>query len=629
MTAVANEKTEIIQSAANSSTSFNFTRKLSGSVLFITGLALVIISFAAAYHLMFANTSLPQWFTNAVHQAVEKIGARNFHAIIAITCGSGMIFLGIGVKKLSTIELTKKKVMAVETIHRSNIEFFVQHANEHSRKFTIIKENGIQKIEKASSLLSIIRFLFRRMNDYSNPLISALNNSVGYFNSQESLENTNAWQITAAKYNHYTTTSPSFNKLVSVTPQQLSEKNSLNRLKSVTREEARIKEQENEGSRFQTQPIYNKGKWYYMEKQPNHGIEAAFIFMETQAKRLARALTFGKYFQYQTDRELQEAYLWHKPELDPEEPTVQNIGHATLLFQMNGINILTDPIFGDLNPILYPRKTKPGLHFNELPLIDVILISHNHRDHCDIASLKMLVPHQPIMLVPEGDKYLFEDLGFTHVYEKKWWEKTVIQRGEKSVDFFSLPARHWSGRKGFDAQKSITCSWAFKVTDQNEAVYFRGDSANIPVNTMTEIKQFVGVPITANFEPGGPNYRRRWMQSTHQSVLDSMLSHFEVAEKTTTYLMHHNAYELGTDRFDEAIKIKDQILDYLQSYKTDPISDLTIKKKAVLPSFVRKELDEGKFEKIQTIGLDFFITQMATAFLSPKIGERFTLFKAN
>jgi hypothetical protein len=221
-------------------------------------------------------------------------------------------------------------------------------------------------------------------------------------------------------------------------------------------------------------------------------------------------------------------------------------------------------------------------------------------------------------LVPHGDYKLFRNLGFEHVIEHQWWKTTTLHSVGKTMQFHAVPAKHWSGRGACDAQESLICSWVFHRQDHEGAIYFRGDTADIPETYMMDIKEFVPVPILANFEPGGPNHTRKWMESTHQSVLDSMFSCFEVTdqpENCTTYLMHHNAYELGTDRFNEALIIKDKILAYLKGNLAEES----------LPAFVREELQAGKVERINAIGVDRFISHIEEHFLSPKIGERVKL----
>lgn len=291
------------------------------------------------------------------------------------------------------------------------------------------------------------------------------------------------------------------------------------------------------------QPHYENGKWYHSHSEPDHIVEAMCIFTATHLNRLGRLVTFGQCCKYfSQDETEQEIYQNDPPMVSTPQPSVQNIGHATLLFQVGGLNVLTDPVFDDLNPVLYPLKTKLGLTPDQLPPIDVVLLSHNHRDHCDIDSLIQLLPHQPIVLVPRGDFKLIKDLGFTQVYDHDWWTTTLISRGDEKFVFHAVPACHWSRRGAFDAHESLICSWVFKRVSDEGAIYFRGDTAVIPPLVMNQTLQFVDSPIRANFEPGGPNHRRSWMESTHQSVLDSMLSHFEVTdrpEQGATYLMLH------------------------------------------------------------------------------------------
>ena len=75
-----------------------------------------------------------------------------------------------------------------------------------------------------------------------------------------------------------------------------------------------------------------------------------------------------------------------KPVEQSKEPVITWIGHASFLIQMGGINILTDPIFGDAS-IFFPRILPPGISLEHLPRIDYVVLSHNHRDHCDLKSL--------------------------------------------------------------------------------------------------------------------------------------------------------------------------------------------------------------------------------------------------
>ena len=97
--------------------------------------------------------------------------------------------------------------------------------------------------------------------------------------------------------------------------------------------------------------------------------------------------------------------------------------------------MITDPVEGDLAPLLYPRMTKEGdlidgTNEKRLPKIDVVIISHNHRDHVSEETLKRLVKQQPKMIGPEGDEALFIGLGFTNVVGIKWWEQATISNDQ-------------------------------------------------------------------------------------------------------------------------------------------------------------------------------------------------------
>lgn len=189
------------------------------------------------------------------------------------------------------------------------------------------------------------------------------------------------------------------------------------------------------------------------------GWEAFKIFMETQLKRLLRLITFGltnKYLahgetyndiyapneflnlknQLKSGQITRDSYAEEMRELvDDSDNYIVNLGHATQLLKMNGMTILTDPVFANLNWLLYPSKTRPGLSVKDLPVMDAIVISHNHRDHVDEGSLKKLIKKNPDMkvFVPEGDRSLFIKLGFKpeNVFPTEWYSHMVISKGDE------------------------------------------------------------------------------------------------------------------------------------------------------------------------------------------------------
>lgn len=489
-------------------------------------------------------------------------------------------------------------MLAISTLAAKNLHVVMENHDLDPRRFQVTGTD-VPIIHKIGMLLSLFQWIGITKESAADSLRDSLNQSV------EILNDNVPPPILAAKYNRFVETSTHQDGYVLMGHNR--------------RKWGKFVKSVKKNSDHLTQPIYKQGRWYHMEHQANHSPEATVIFCETQLKRLIRFLSLNTYCNYFSQNESADAiYQRDQPTSYAKVPTVQNIGHATLLFQMGEMNILTDPVFGDLNTLLYPRQTMPGLEIRKLPPIDVILISHNHRDHCNLESLKQLVPHQPQMLIPKGDFKLFKDLGFTNVHEHEWWMTTTIACKGDVVDFHSVPARHWSGRGMADVQTSLMCSWVFKRQKDRGAIYFRGDTAAIPEEIMREIRHFVEEPIMANFEPGGPNYSRRWMESTHQSVLDSMMSCFEVnpePKECMTFLMHHNTFELGSDRFNEALIIQEQIFAFLKG-------ELVF---ADLPEFVQKEWDNTIGKLIEGFGAKQFIRHMRGHFHSLKIGQKVKL----
>jgi N-acyl-phosphatidylethanolamine-hydrolysing phospholipase D len=162
-------------------------------------------------------------------------------------------------------------------------------------------------------------------------------------------------------------------------------------------------------------------------------------------------------------------------DLDPGAATVTWVGHSTLLVQVAGANLLTDPHWGDrASPFSFagPRRlNRPGLDFDRLPPIHLVLISHDHYDHLDLGTVKRLAAtHDPLFLVPLGLKQWFADNGMTRVEELDWWEGTE-RRGLRLV---CVPAQHFSQRTPWDGNRRLWASWA--VIAPQRRFYFGGDT---------------------------------------------------------------------------------------------------------------------------------------------------------
>lgn len=160
------------------------------------------------------------------------------------------------------------------------------------------------------------------------------------------------------------------------------------------------------------------------------------------------------------------------------EATLTWIGHASFLIQISGLNILTDPhLTARASPVGFAgpkRWVEPGLRFDDLPPIDIIVISHNHYDHLDIDTVTRLFEMQPDappqFFVPLGLKDWFHDLGIHSVTEMDWWQETDY----KKARIGPLPVQHFSGRGAADRNETLWAGWLLKIAGKK--LFFAGDT---------------------------------------------------------------------------------------------------------------------------------------------------------
>jgi len=291
------------------------------------------------------------------------------------------------------------------------------------------------------------------------------------------------------------------------------------------------------------QPIMKGGCFFNdaQEDRYKHMKDAVQIVAATAAARL-----FGK--SYDTGN-ISQWVQRDKPIERSESLQVQWIGHASFLIQVNNMNILTDPVFYNLHGLLYPRKTLVGIDPDNLPHIDFVLISHNHRDHVDDKSLAVLKAHQPIMLVPRGTKKYFENLGFHDVREHMWWESCSFAKDDYEVDFTFVPGVHWSGRTMLDVHTSLWGGWIIKTSEST--LYFAGDSG-FKEEIFKAIAEYAGT-IDCALLPIGPCQPRELMCHSHMSPEEAVRV-FKVLDANLFIPMHWGTFGLGPDVFDTPVK---------------------------------------------------------------------------
>jgi len=230
-----------------------------------------------------------------------------------------------------------------------------------------------------------------------------------------------------------------------------------------------------------------------------------------------------------------------------DAPRITWLGHATFLIQIGGITILTDPIFGNLS-FLFPRILPSTMGVENLPHIDVVLISHNHRDHMDTASLLALKQRfeKLQIFVPWGDKAWFDKRGFAHVSEYLWGDRQSVRSQvmpNSVANFTFLPAWHWSQRGLFDKNKSLWGSWMIECNGYH--IYFAGDTAYSPhFKAIAHAFPTIDVALM----PIGPCEPRPWMRKSHVDAHEACQAFIDL-NAHIFIPMHWGTFAFGEDHF--------------------------------------------------------------------------------
>lgn len=225
------------------------------------------------------------------------------------------------------------------------------------------------------------------------------------------------------------------------------------------------------------------------------------------------------------------------------------INHSTVLIQTDHLNILTDPVYSlRTSPIQWVgpiRRREPGIHFNQLPHIDVVLISHNHYDHLDINTLAALnKKFHPLIIVPLGDKAMLYAHRIFHVVELDWWQEYKINH--LTITF--LPARHSTARFLNDFDKTLWGSYGLKI--DHTKIYFGGDSGYGP--HYKKIRKRWGSPDLA-FLPIGAYEPRYLLHHDHLNPADAIRVHQELGSHYSTGI-HYGTFQLSSESFDQPVK---------------------------------------------------------------------------
>src|ERR1700733_8554948 len=223
------------------------------------------------------------------------------------------------------------------------------------------------------------------------------------------------------------------------------------------------------------------------------------------------------------------------------------IGHSSFLLQMDGRKVLIDPVFAKRLVVLR-RQRRPGLLVEELPPIDLVLLTHAHMDHLAVSSLRRVIRATrrltgppPKVVVPKGVEDLVSTLGFSQVYGLAWWEQIDIQ----GLHVTMTPCRHWGARMFRDTHRGYG---GYVIEGTDHSVYHSGDTAYF--DGFSEIgarlkPQVELLPIGAYFPD---SYR-----TVHTSPEEAVRAFLELgADKMVP--MHYGTFRLGREPMDEPLQ---------------------------------------------------------------------------
>ena len=233
--------------------------------------------------------------------------------------------------------------------------------------------------------------------------------------------------------------------------------------------------------------------------------------------------------------------------VDGDSVVVTFVNHSTFLIQTRGLNILTDPVWSErASPVPFagPKRMRPpGVRFEDLPEIDIILLTHNHYDHLDIETMKKLaVQFHPEIYTPLGVGKFLERRGIGNITEMDWWDEAEIATG---LTVICTPAQHFSGRGMFDRDRTL---WSgFALMTGKGSIYYSGDTGI--GEFFAEIAERIS-PVRLSFLPIGA-YKPQWfMSAIHTSPADAVKIH-QIIKSPKSIGMHFGTFPLADDGMED------------------------------------------------------------------------------
>jgi len=220
------------------------------------------------------------------------------------------------------------------------------------------------------------------------------------------------------------------------------------------------------------------------------------------------------------------------------------VNHATMLIQMDGVNLLTDPIWSErCSPFSFAgpkRHRAPGLRFEDLPPIDAVLVSHNHYDHLDLPTLRRLSGAR--IFTPLGNSALMARHGVRGATDLDWWRTARVS---DRVTVTLVPAQHFCARAMSD--RNVTLWGGFVISGPSGNAYFAGDTGW--GRHFAQIAERFG-PMRVAMLPIGAYLPRWFMKPAHISPAEAIDAHAALQARTSI-AMHYGTFRLGDDGYSE------------------------------------------------------------------------------
>jgi L-ascorbate metabolism protein UlaG (beta-lactamase superfamily) len=231
--------------------------------------------------------------------------------------------------------------------------------------------------------------------------------------------------------------------------------------------------------------------------------------------------------------------------VDGGDLRVTLINHSTVLLQQAGVNILTDPVWSErVSPFTWvgPRRHRaPGVRWEDLPRIDIVLLSHNHYDHLDLATLRRLADRkQSQFVVPTGVAKLMRSQNIGPVHELDWGESIRLAQ----TTIHGVPAQHFSARGIFDRNRTLWCGYVIEAVDR--LIYFAGDTAF--GGHFAQIRERFGPPRLALLPIGA--YDPRWFMSPVHMGPDEAVRAHRILGAGASIAIHHGTFQLTDESID-------------------------------------------------------------------------------